>query len=127
MKKSSGPTDAELEILQILWNKGPVTVREVNEILSETKDVGYTTTLKIMQIMAEKSIVKRDTSQKTHIYSAAIEKSDTQSSMLQTFIANTFGGSTASLVLQALGDNKANNDELKEIKSLIEKLEKEGK
>lgn len=125
MKNSYQPTDAEMAILQILWQVGPSTVREINERLNEKKEVGYTTTLKIMQIMADKSIVVRDTSSRTHIYSAAIDMKDTQRSMLKSFIANTFGGSTTSLVLQALGDTDANETELKEIKDLIDKIEKD--
>ncbi|MEE9372578.1 MAG: BlaI/MecI/CopY family transcriptional regulator [Saprospiraceae bacterium] len=124
MKKSQNPTESEMEILQILWHNGSCTVREVNEVLSEKKDVGYTTTLKIMQIMADKNIVLRDTSSRTHIYTAAIDQKNTQQSMLNKFITNTFAGSASSLVLQALGNHKTNDDELKEIKSLIEKIEK---
>ncbi len=127
MKKSQRPTESEMEILQILWQNGSCTVREVNEILSERKEVGYTTTLKIMQIMADKNLVMRDTSSRTHIYTAAIDQVSTQNSMLNTFITNTFGGSASSLVLQALGNYKTNDLELKEIKNLIEKIEKAQK
>ena len=119
------PTESELRILQILWDRGPSSVREVNDIISKTKDVGYTTTLKIMQIMTDKGLVSRDTTSRTHIYSAAIEKETTQSNLLQSFIDSTFKGSASSLVLQALGNNAATKKELSEIKKLIEKLENE--
>ena len=127
MKKSQSPTESEMEILQILWQNGSCTVREVNEILSENKEVGYTTTLKIMQIMADKAIVLRDTSSRTHIYTAAIDQEKTQNSMLNTFISKTFGGSASSLVLQALGNHQTNDTELQEIKELIEKIENSQK
>ena len=123
MKRSQGPTESEMEILQILWQIGSCTVREVHETLSEKKDVGYTTTLKIMQIMADKNLVLRDTSSRTHVYTAAIDQESTQKSMLSNFITNTFGGSASSLVLQALGNHKTNDIELREIKNLIEQIE----
>jgi predicted transcriptional regulator len=123
MKRSQGPTESEMEILQILWQNGSCTVREVHETLSEKKDVGYTTTLKIMQIMADKNLVLRDTSSRTHVYTAAIDQESTQKSMLSNFITNTFGGSASSLVLQALGNHKTNDSELREIKNLIEQIE----
>ena len=117
------PTDAELEILQIIWNKGDVSVREVHEELSNKKEVGYTTTLKIMQIMHDKGILSRDTSSRSHIYSAVIKKERTQSSLLNNFIKNTFKGSTKQLIVQALGNAKPSQEELDEIKELISKLE----
>jgi len=123
MSKKYSPTESEMEILQILWQGGSCTVREVHNILAEKKEVGYTTTLKIMQIMAEKGLVLRDTSSRTHIYTAAIDQESTQQNMLNSFIANTFGGSATSLVLQALGNHNANAAELKEIKDLIAKIE----
>lgn len=123
MSKKYNPTDSELEILQILWSKGHASVREVHDILREKKDVGYTTTLKIMQIMHEKNIVTRDTSSRSHIYKANTAKEDTQKSLLQNFITNTFKGSTKQLVLQALGNAAPNQQELDEIKDLIAKLE----
>lgn len=118
------PTDAELEILQILWAKGVSTVREVNDILKKHKEVGYTTTLKIMQIMTEKGLVSRDKQSRTHIYKASIDRDSTQGALLNRFLKNTFSGSALSLVMQTLGNHTATSDELKEIKELIEKLEK---
>ena len=118
------PTESELKILQILWEKGPSTVRDVHDILSENKDSGYTTTLKIMQIMSEKKLVDRDTSSRTHIYSAAIKEGETKRSLLSTFISTTFGGSTTSLVLEALGNASTSKEDLDEIKKLISSIEK---
>jgi len=117
------PTESELEILQILWVKGSSTVREVNNLLNQTKEVGYTTTLKIMQIMTEKGLVSRETGSRTHIYTAGVNRETTQSILLNRFLENTFSGSTTKLVMQALGDHKASPSELKQIKELIEKLE----
>lgn len=91
------PTESELEILQILWEKGVATVREVHERLAVTKDVGYTTTLKLMQIMNEKGIVKRDDSMRTHIYQAAVNKEKTQKHLLNKMISTLFGGSSTQL------------------------------
>ena len=120
------PTESELEILQVLWSHGTDTVRDVHEKLSKTKDVGYTTTLKLMQIMHEKGIVKRDDSMKTHIYQSAINKEKTQKHLLNKMIDNLFGGSPTQLVIQALGDNqhKANREELDKIQALLDSLKK---
>lgn len=119
------PTDSELEILQVLWENGPSSVRFVNDQLSERKEVGYTTTLKLMQIMHEKSLVRRNTDAKSHIYEAAIERDATQRNLLGTFVDNVFSGSAMDLVMQALGNHKASADELSQIKALIEKMEQE--
>ncbi len=119
------PTDSELEILQILWEHGPSSVRFVHDILAEEKSVGYTTTLKIMQIMADKGIVKRDTSSRTHIYEAAINEEQTQKQLLDKFVEGTFRGSAMKMVLSALGSNKASKEELAAIKDLIKKIEEE--
>lgn len=123
------PTDSELEILQVLWAKGQASVREVFELINETreKEVGYTTVLKLMQLMTEKDLVKRDTSQRTHIYTAKVEEQTTQGHLLQRFIKQTFRGSTSSLVMQALGNHNASQSELDEIKALIDKIEQEKK
>ncbi|MDX1941319.1 MAG: BlaI/MecI/CopY family transcriptional regulator [Saprospiraceae bacterium] len=125
------PTEAELEILQILWAHGPSSVRAVHEQLNEARlannreEVGYTTTLKIMQIMADKGLVTRDTSTRTHIYATAAKEEDTQQQLLQRFVDATFRGSAMKLVMQALGNQQVSAEELDEIKALIEKLEKE--
>jgi BlaI family penicillinase repressor len=118
------PTESELEILRILWEKGTASVREVHEELSKTKEAGYTTTLKLMQIMHEKGLVHRDDSVKTHIYQAAVTKDKTQKHMLNRMINTLFGGSTTELVLQALGNHKATKEELEEIERLINNLKK---
>ena len=122
--KTIKPTESELEILQILWTKGVATVREVHEELAHTKDVGYTTTLKLMQIMNEKGIVKRDDSMRTHVYQAAVNKERTQKHLLTKMIDSLFGGSSTQLVIQALGsgEHKATREELEEIQALLNEL-----
>lgn len=118
------PTESELEILRILWEKGTSSVREVHEELSKTKEAGYTTTLKLMQIMFDKGLVLRDDSVKSHIYQAAVTKDRTQKHMLGKMINTLFGGSTTELVLQALGNHTATKEELEEIERLINNLKK---
>src|SRR5688572_20079584 len=120
--KNIKPTESELEILQILWRKGTASVREVHEELLETKDAGYTTTLKLMQIMHEKGLVKRDDSVKTHIYQAAVSKEKTQKHLVGKMINALFGGSSTQLVIQALGNHKASPAELEEIQKMIDNL-----
>jgi BlaI family transcriptional regulator, penicillinase repressor len=121
------PTESELEILQIIWSRGLATVREVHEELAKTKDVGYTTTLKLMQIMHEKGIVKRDDSMRTHVYQAAVNKERTQKHLLNKFIDSLFGGSPTQLVIQALGEGnqKASPEELERIQTLLNNLKKQ--
>ena len=119
------PTESELEILQVLWEKGIASVREVHEELLKTKDAGYTTTLKLMQIMNEKGLVKRDDSVKTHIYQAAVSREKTQKHLLGKMITTLFGGSTTELVMQALGNHEAPEEELEEIQKLINNLKKQ--
>src|SRR6476659_6406260 len=116
------PTESELEILQVLWAKGVASVREVHEELSKTKEAGYTTTLKLMQIMHEKGLVKRDDSVKTHIYQPAVSREKTQKHLLGKMINTLFGGSSTQLVMQALGNHKASPAELEEIQKLIDNL-----
>jgi BlaI family transcriptional regulator, penicillinase repressor len=118
------PTDSELEILQILWQKNQATVREVNDQINLSKETGYTTTLKLMQIMNEKGLVIRDASEKQHVYSANISESDTQKSILNKFIETTFQGNAMNLVMQALGNHKASDSDLLELKKLLSELEK---
>ena len=109
LRKQSKPTESELEILQVLWDKKAATVRTVHEVLAASKDCGYTTTLKLMQIMFEKGLVSRDDSKKTHIYKAAISQEKTQSQFLNKMIDTLFAGSSANLVLQALGGHTTSN------------------
>jgi BlaI family penicillinase repressor len=116
------PTESELEILQILWTRGLATVREVHEELAKTKDAGYTTTLKLMQIMHEKGLVKRDDSMRTHVYQAAVNKERTQKHLLSKMIDSLFGGSPTQLVIQALGEHKASAEDLEEIQVLLNTL-----
>lgn len=116
------PTESELEILQVLWNEKSATVRQVHEELSKTKDSGYTTTLKLMQIMHEKGLVTRNDSSKTHIYHPAVSRENTQKQFVNKMIDTLFAGSSANLVLQALGGHQASKDELEKIQSLIDQL-----
>jgi predicted transcriptional regulator len=120
--KTIKPTESELEILQTLWTRGLATVREVHEDLAQTKDVGYTTTLKLMQIMHEKGLVKRDDSMRTHVYQAAVNKEKTQKHLLGKMIDSLFGGSSTQLVIQALGENKVSAEELEKIQALLNNL-----
>lgn len=119
----SKPTESELQILQVLWDKGPSTVRTVNEQINKVKETGYTTTLKLMQIMVDKGLVSRDTSSRTHVYDVLIDEKHTRSNLLSEFLNNTFKGSAMSLVMQTLGNYKASKEELQAIKDLINKLE----
>lgn len=125
--KQKKPTEGELQILKILWENGPQTVRYVNDEISKINEVGYTTTLKIMQIMSEKQLLSRNTSSRTHIYKAKIDQKDTQRHLLSSLMDVAFQGSTSSLVLHALGNHSTSNEELSEIKALIEKLENQSK
>jgi len=119
------PTESELEILQVLWSKESATVRDVHEQLAKQKDVGYTTTLKLMQIMHEKGLVRRDDTFKTHIYQPAVSREKTQKHLLNKMIDNLFGGSSTQLVIQALGNHKASTQELEEIQQLLNDLKKQ--
>jgi predicted transcriptional regulator len=116
------PTESELEILQVLWVKNQASVREVHEELLKSKDAGYTTTLKLMQIMNEKGLVKRNDSAKIHIYQASVSKEKTQKHLLGKMINTLFGGSPTELVIQALGHHKASPAELEEIQQLLNNL-----
>ncbi|HXB07660.1 MAG TPA: BlaI/MecI/CopY family transcriptional regulator [Puia sp.] len=123
--KTIKPTESELEILQVLWERDKASVREVHEELLKTKDAGYTTTLKLMQIMFEKGLVSRDDSFKTHIYQPSVSKEKTQQHLLGKMINTLFGGSSTELVLQALGNHKASPAELEEIQQLLNNLKKQ--
>ena len=122
------PTESELAILQVLWDRGPQTVRAVNDSLNGVTDrpIGYTTTLKIMQLMADKGLVDRDVSNRSHVYAAAVAQERTEKNLLRRFVDRTFGGSRTQLVLRALGEGTPSQEELEEIKKLIEDLEKKG-
>ena len=122
--KQGRPTESELEILQVLWDKQAATVRVVHEELLKTKDAGYTTTLKLMQIMFEKGLVTRDDSSKTHIYQPAVSREKTQKQFLNRMIDSLFAGSSTNLVLQALGGHNASKEELEKIQALIEEMKR---
>src|SRR6187402_1899117 len=117
------PTESELEILQVIWKKGQCTVRDVHEELTKSKDAGYTTTLKLMQIMHEKGLVERDTTAKTHLYKALLNQEKTQQQLVNKMIDNVFNGSAARLVMQALGNQSASKEEIDLIKEYLDKLE----
>ncbi|MEX2594991.1 MAG: BlaI/MecI/CopY family transcriptional regulator [Anditalea sp.] len=119
------PTESELEILSILWRLKEASVRQIHERLSETKGTGYTTTLKLMQIMLTKGLVKRNEQSRSHIYSATIAEKDTQKSLLKGFMSTAFGGSAKNLVMQALGQGKPSQEEINEIREFLDQLEKE--
>jgi predicted transcriptional regulator len=117
------PTDAELEILNVLWRRGPSTVREVYEVLLESRDIGYTTVLKFMQIMSEKGLVSRDQSDRTHVYQAERAQDETQRQLLSDLLDRAFNGSPTKLVMQALSSKKASREELAEIRRMLDELE----
>lgn len=128
MKNNSKPTESELEILQVLWELGASTVRTVNEDLCKRKgtEIGYTTTLKFMQMMHEKGFISRNNDAKTHIYAAAIAESDTKKQLLDRFVDNVFRGSAMNLVMQALGGKKSNAEEITEIRRFLDEMEAEN-
>lgn len=123
--ESHKPTDSELEILQILWEGGPATVRAVNDAISARagREPGYTTTLKLMQIMHEKGLLTRVADGKTHIYSAAISREATQGQLVDQLLDKAFGGSAMQLVMQALGNRKSSSSELSEIRAFLDSLD----
>lgn len=118
------PTKAELEILQVLWEHGPSTVRFVNDELNKQREVNYTSTLKLMQIMAEKAILTRDETSMKHIYSVAEEEQQTKAYLLEKFVDSMYKGSVSKLVTQLLGNEKTSRKDLEEIKELLKKLDK---
>lgn len=125
-KASFIPTKSELEILQILWQFGPSTVRTVNKILNEQfREVYYTSTLKVMQIMVEKGLLKRNEESMTHIYMAGVQEKKTKGQLLDNFVNNIFQGSASKLMLQLLGNSTTSKDELELIKKMIEEIEKQ--
>lgn len=119
------PTKAELEILQVLWQCGPSTVRTVNDVLKDKRPVQYTSTLRLMQLMVEKGLLKRDESNMKHVYMPVEEEQKTKSYLLDRFVNNMFNGSASKLMIQLLGNKKKSSEELEEIKAFIAKLEKE--
>jgi predicted transcriptional regulator len=118
------PTESELAILQVLWERGASTVREVHDVLTKQKAAGYTTTLKLLQIMHVKGLVKRDTANRSHVYEAAVSREKTRGLLVDRMITTLFQGSSSGLVMQALGHHRASKEELKEIRKYLEGLEK---
>ena len=118
------PTESELEILQVMWRLGECTVRDVHEELAKTKEAGYTTTLKLMQIMNDKGMVTRDASSKVHVYKAVITREQAQTSAIGKILDTVFKGSTADLVIQALGQHRASTDEIDAIKKYLQQFER---
>ncbi|MDB5240338.1 MAG: transcriptional regulator [Spirosoma sp.] len=116
------PTDSELEILHVLWTSGPSTVRQVHESLSLSRDIGYTTALKLMQIMYEKGLLTREETNRSHTYAAAVTEEDTQRGLVDRFVETAFRGSASKLVMQVLGQHRASQQELDEIKKLLNQL-----
>lgn len=125
-RSSSRPTDAELEILRILWRRGTISVREVHGELNLTRPTGYTTALKLLQIMTEKGLVRRDESSRAHLYEAVESQEGTQRKLVADLVERAFGGSASDLVQRALSESQARPDELATIRSLIEDLERRG-
>lgn len=121
------PTDSELGILRVLWQRGPSTVREVHDELNRTGETGYTTVLKLLQIMIEKGLVVRDEAQRAHVYATRQTEQRTQRQLLGDLVDRAFGGSPARLVMQALSETKASPEELSEIRELIRKMEDEAR
>jgi len=121
------PTAAELEILNILWNKEPLTVKEIHEQLTQTKDVGYTTALKIMQNMTAKGLLRRKPNGKNHLYYSNSKKDDTRGKLLDRFLDTTFAGSASGLLMQLMDNKKTSAKEIEEIKRIINEIDKSQK
>lgn len=122
-KSSIKPTEAELEVLEILWEQGTATVRQVNDLINRRRETGYTTTLKIMQIMHAKGMLGRREEGRMHIYTPLVEERQTRQQLLEKFVETTFRGSAANMVMQALGNTTTTKDELKQIRRLLDQLE----
>jgi predicted transcriptional regulator len=114
------PTDAELAILRILWERGPSTVRQVHDILARERQAAYTTALKLLQIMTEKGLVERDERDRTHIYRARLSEETTQRQLVRDLLDRAFGGSSGKLVMQALATKRASAEELRDIRQAID-------
>jgi predicted transcriptional regulator len=121
------PTDAELEILSVLWQRGPSTVREVYETINKARPTGYTTILKLMQIMTEKGLVQRDEGQRAHVYEARLAQGETQRQLVGHLLNRAFDGSAAKLLLHVLSDKKASAEDISEIRELLDKFERKEK
>ena len=115
------PTNSELEILNVLWRRGPSTVREVHDEIGAKRDVGYTTALKLLQLMAEKGLVTRDESARSHVYEAAVQEKKIKRHIVSEVMERVFEGSAANLVMQALSSRKATKEEIEQIRALLDK------
>ncbi|HEY0406289.1 MAG TPA: BlaI/MecI/CopY family transcriptional regulator [Pyrinomonadaceae bacterium] len=121
------PTDSELDILRVLWQRGPSTVREVYETLNRKRPTGYTTVLKMLQIMTEKHLVQRDEEQRAHVYEARLPQEQTQQQLVGDLLERAFDGSAKKLVMQALSSKKASSEDLSEIRELLDRFERGDK
>ena len=126
MNDTPTPSGTELEILQILWQLGPAKVQQINDVQNETRPVGYTSTLKTMQIMEQKGLLGRNKDGKSHIYFPLVEQQKTQTSLLDKLLQGVFGGSRSQLVMQLLGNQQVSKEELKEIKDFLRKMEQKN-
>jgi len=123
-REAPRPTDSELEILRVLWKRGPSTVREVHEELSKTRGTGYTTVLKLMQIMTDKGLLRRNEEQRAHVYEASMPQAETQRMLVSELLDKAFGGSAANLMMQALASKPASAEELSSIRQLLDEYER---
>lgn len=128
-KKSSAPrpTEGEIEILRVLWERGPSTVREVHEAIEPGRRTGYTTVLKLLQIMTDKGLVQRDESERAHVYEPRVPREDTQSQLVGDLLDRVFSGSASALVLRALSSKKTSPDELARIRRILDEMERGGR
>ncbi len=126
MSDTLKPTDAELALLRILWSRGPSTVREVYAVLTKERTTGYTTVLKTFQIMSQKGLVARDTSQRSHIYTPVFSETEVQDRFVDDIVAKAFGGSASRLVMRALSDKPADPKEIAEIRAFLDSLERDS-
>jgi len=120
----SRPTDAELAILGVLWEQGPLTVREIHEELEPSRSTGYTTVLKLLQIMTEKGLVSRDESQRSHVYRALVEQRPIQKQLVKDLMEKAFAGSASELVMSALSDRPSTEEELSKIRAVLDEMER---
>jgi predicted transcriptional regulator len=127
MAAKTNPTSAELAILGVLWRRGPSTVREIHTECEGKNGTGYTSVLKLMQIMAEKGLVKRDEKERAHVYRAVLKKEDTQKQLVDDLLDRVFGGSGAKLAMRALSTRKASKDEIAELRAMLDQMEGEKK
>lgn len=127
MSKTPRPTDAELAILRVLWQLGPSTVRQVHDVLMRERPTAYTTALKLLQIMTEKGLVRRDETDRTHVYHPRLTEEQTQRQLIRDLVDRAFGGSSSKLVLQALATKRASSDELAEIRRMLERGKERGR